>query len=79
MGSFNLDPLSLSNLESLVEIDDPETAEAARRWFEQRAAMARLVPREEALRKGFGGRLLDAIGSAVARFTERVARLLSGR
>lgn len=79
MGSFNLDPLSLSNLESMVEIDDRETAEAARRWFEQRAAMARRVPPEEALRLGLAGRLLDAIGSAVARFTERVGRMLSGR
>ena len=34
---------------------------------------------EEALRRGLAGRLLDALGSAVARFTEQVARLLSGR
>jgi cardiolipin synthase len=79
MGSFNLDPLSLANLESLVEIDDRETAGAARRWFEERAALARRVPPEEAARRGFGGRVLDAIGSAVARLAERVARLLSGR
>jgi len=79
MGSFNLDPLSLANLESLVEIDDTATAGAARRWFEERAVLARRVAPEEAARRGFGGRLLDAIGSAVARFTERVARLLSGR
>jgi cardiolipin synthase len=79
MGSFNLDPYSLANLESLVEIDDRETADAARRWFEGRAALARRVPPEEALRRGLAGRLLDAIGSVVARLTERVARILSGR
>ena len=79
MGSFNLDPYSLANLESLVEIDDRETAGAARRWFEERAELARRVPPEEALRRGLAGRLLDALGSAVARFTEQVARLLSGR
>jgi cardiolipin synthase A/B len=79
MGSFNLDPLSLANLESLVEIDDRETAGAARRWFEERAVLARRVPPEEAARRGFGGRVLDALGSAVARLAERVARLLSGR
>ncbi len=79
MGSFNLDPYSLANLESLVEIDDGETAGAARKWFEERAALARRVLPEEALRPGIAGRLLDVIGSAVARFTERVARILSGR
>ena len=80
MGSFNLDPFSLANLESLVEIDDPETAGAARRWFEERAALARLVPARRR-RRGGDSRAgsLDAIGSAVARLTERVARLLSGR
>jgi len=79
LGSFNLDPLSLANLESLVEIDAPETAAAARRWFEERAAQARLVPREEAERGGWTRRLADALGQTVARFSEWVARLLSGR
>jgi len=79
LGSFNLDPLSLANLESLVEIDDPETAAAARRWFEERAAQARLVPREEAERGGWARRLADALGRTVARIGEWVARRLSGR
>jgi cardiolipin synthase len=79
VGSFNLDPFSLANLESLVEIDEQVTAGAARRWFEERAAVARRVFPEEVAQRGFGGRILDAIGSAVARLTEKVARLLSGR
>jgi cardiolipin synthase len=79
LGSFNLDPFSLSNLETLVEIDDPVTAGAARRWFAERAGQARLVPPEEAARPGLAGRALDAFGRAVARTTERVARILSGR
>ncbi len=79
LGSFNLDPLSLSNLESLVEIDDPTTAVAARRWFEDRAALARRVTPEETAHRGLAGDLLDRIGSAVARVTEMVARLMSGR
>jgi hypothetical protein len=37
------------------------------------------VPPEEAARRGFGRSVLDAIGSVVARITERVARLISGR
>jgi hypothetical protein len=62
-----------------VEIDDRGTAEAARRLFEERAALARWVSPEESARVGLAGRLLDVIGSAVARFTEAVARILSGR
>ena len=79
LGSFNLDPLSLSNLESLVEVDDPATGEVARNWFEAHAAQARLVTAEEAGRSGPGARAMEALGEAVARVTERVARLLSGR
>jgi cardiolipin synthase len=79
LGSFNLDPFSLANLESLVEIDEPDTARAARRWFEERARLARRVSPEEAARGGWVGRIADALGQAVAGFTEWVARLLSGR
>jgi cardiolipin synthase len=79
LGSFNLDPLSLANLESLVEIDDPETAAAARRWFEERAALARRVTLEEAVGRGWTRRLVDSMGRAVAALTEWVARLMSGR
>jgi len=79
LGSFNLDPLSLANLESLVEIDDRATALDARRWFEDRAVLARRVAPEETAHRGLGGDLLDRIGSAVARFTEMVGRMMSGR
>jgi cardiolipin synthase len=78
VGSFNLDPLSLANLESLVEIDDPVTAAAARRWFEERAAQASEVD-AAALGEGVGRRLLDALGRAVARVARWVAGVLSGR
>jgi cardiolipin synthase len=78
LGSFNLDPYSLYNLETLVEVEDPVTGATARRWFEERAELARKVPPEELARTGFGARALDAVGGAVARFAERVARLLSG-
>jgi cardiolipin synthase A/B len=79
LGSFNLDPLSLSNLESLVEIDDPVTGAEARDWFVARAGQARRVTPEEAGRVGPGARALDALGDLVARVSEQVARLLSGR
>jgi len=79
LGSFNLDPYSLANLESMVEIDDVATAAAARRWIEERAVQARLVSREEALRGGWARRAADALGRAVARFTEWVGRRMSGR
>lgn len=79
LGSFNLDPLSLANLESLVEIRDRATATAVREWFASRAALARRVDPAEVQRAGPMGRLLDVVGEAVARFTERVARFVAGR
>lgn len=78
LGSFNLDPYSLYNLETLVEIDDPGTGSEARRWFEERAAQARRVEPDAIARPGLAGRALDAVGSVVARLVERVARLLDG-
>lgn len=41
VGSFNLDPLSLANLEVLVVADDPAVAAAGERWIDARIAVAR--------------------------------------
>jgi cardiolipin synthase len=45
IGSFNLDPLSMTMLESLVIIDDPAIARAGSAWIEQRFAAGRRVSR----------------------------------
>lgn len=36
VGSFNLDPLSLANLEALAEVEDPAAAAAGARWIRAR-------------------------------------------
>ena len=38
VGSFNLDPLSLSNLETLVEVEDPDVVPRAEEWIESHLA-----------------------------------------
>ncbi|MCM2332356.1 MAG: phospholipase D-like domain-containing protein [Anaeromyxobacteraceae bacterium] len=40
LGSFNLDPLSLANLEALAEAEDQEVSAAGERWIEARLAEA---------------------------------------
>jgi cardiolipin synthase len=44
LGSFNLDPFSLSDLETLVIIDNEQIAQLAERWIEQRLAKGQPLP-----------------------------------
>jgi cardiolipin synthase len=43
VGSFNLDPLSLANLETLAEVDDPEVAHKGEAWVARQVAKAQPV------------------------------------
>ena len=80
VGSFNLDPLSLSNLESLVEVEDAEVAGAVRRWIETSLGDARRVEMADlARRPRVAAWAADALGLAVARSAEWVGRLLGRR
>ena len=72
VGSFNLDPLSLINLESLVEADDPVAARQLESWIDSQLALAP----EVRLRKSRGlptwarailGRMLVALGFWIPR------------
>ncbi|MEN9798708.1 MAG: hypothetical protein RL653_2404 [Pseudomonadota bacterium] len=76
LGSFNLDPLSLVNLETLVEAEDAPLAEAVRAWIERHVAGAVAVTRQE--RAGLVHRLLGAVGLLVARLQQAAAHFLSG-
>jgi cardiolipin synthase len=79
-GSFNLEPLSLANLEALVEVDDPAVAREGSVWIERRLAEAGEVTQAELARRSPLERwLVDAGGLAVARAAQWVGRLLSGR
>jgi cardiolipin synthase len=79
VGSFNLDPLSLVNLETLVEVDDAGVAERATCWMERHLGGARAVRLEDCARSGPQRWLLDVVGLAVARVCERVATFIGSR
>jgi cardiolipin synthase len=80
VGSFNLDPFSLVNLETLVEVNDSELARAAKAWLEGLLQRARPVTLEEVERASPLQRwFLDALGLLVLRVAHRVARLLALR
>ncbi len=79
VGSFNLDPLSLVNLETLVEVEDADVAGQATRWVRRHLSGARPVGLEDCARSGPQRWLLDVVGLAVARFAERVASFIGSR
>ncbi len=81
LGSFNLDPLSLANLESLLEVHDPEVAREGAAWIERHLATARPVGAPEAAGPGRWRRAaLDALGAVAFRVARLTARVLaSGR
>jgi cardiolipin synthase len=79
VGSFNLDPLSLVNLETLVEVDDVGVAAQATRWMERHVGASRPVGLEDCARSGLQRWLLDVVGLAVARFSEHFASFIGSR
>lgn len=79
VGSFNLDPLSLVNLETLVEVEEPGVAEQAQRWLDKHLLGSRRVYLEDCARSGLQQWLLDIMGLAVARFAERFASFMGRR
>ncbi len=79
VGSFNLDPFSLANLEALAEVEDQAIAAEGERWIEARLAEAAPVPRGAIP----GSRLAewwdDLVGRAVTWLADRVGRFISRR
>jgi cardiolipin synthase A/B len=76
VGSFNLDPLSIANLEALVEVTDVTLARKGEAWIDARKAGAQ--PITEALASSVFQRWIgDPIGRIVVRFAEVLAQLLA--
>jgi cardiolipin synthase len=78
VGSFNLDPVSLANLEALVEVDDLQVVLLSEAWIESRFARSRAITSVETtlpLRPW----LLDPAGRVVARFAEAIGRIMASR
>jgi cardiolipin synthase len=77
VGSFNLDPFSLVNLEALVEVDDMKVVRQGEAWIQDHLARSRLMTPVEAssrLRRW----LLDPFGYLVARLADGVSRVIAG-
>jgi cardiolipin synthase len=75
VGSFNLDPLSMVNLEVLLELGQPEVVDDAVEWFE--AAFGKAVPIgpsdcERGGLRGFWDNLMGTLFVKVARLIRRL-------
>jgi cardiolipin synthase A/B len=78
VGSFNLDPFSLANLETLVEVDDTLVVEQGEAWIQDHLARARPitgVATSSRLRRW----LLDPLGRVVARGADAISRVIANR
>ncbi|MBI5534112.1 MAG: cardiolipin synthase B [Deltaproteobacteria bacterium] len=78
VGSFNLDPFSLANLEALVEVDDKPVVEQGEAWIQDHFTLSRTMTSVEA-----GSRLhrwlLDPLGRVIARLTDTLSRAMASR
>lgn len=78
VGSFNLDPFSLANLEALVEVDDTKVVLQGEAWIQDHLGRSRLMTAVEAsswLRRW----LLDPFGYLVARLVDALSRVIARR
>lgn len=78
VGSFNLDPFSLANLEALVEAVAPPVVKQAETWIHDHYACARPITILET-----GSRVqrwwLGPLGYAIARIADAIGRVIAGR
>jgi cardiolipin synthase A/B len=79
LGSFNLDPLSIVNMETLVEVDDRQAAGRLEAWIAARIAESRQVTAADTARSLLQRFLVDVVGAWAARLTAWVARVLIGQ
>ncbi len=79
IGSFNLDPLSLANLEALAEVEDRRAAAEGERWVRARIAESQRIPPGWAAEGGIAGWWRRLTGRAFAAVTGWLARLIARR
>jgi cardiolipin synthase len=78
VGSFNLDPLSLANLEAIAEVADPSTAAAGASWIRARFEEGVEITAEGLGRApAFERFLMDRVGWLFSRAIRRIGRRLS--
>ena len=75
IGSFNLDPFSLRNFETLVEVDDVSIASDTEGWIHQRISESREITLADCAVSGISGWLMlrmGMVGAVLARFFGRL-------
>lgn len=78
IGSFNLDPFSLANLEALVEVTDPCVVREGESWITAHVGRAREITTPEL--STLSQRLvLDPFGRLVARIADAISRTIAPR
>jgi cardiolipin synthase len=78
VGSFNLDPLSLANLETLVEVADTHLVEQAEAWIQDHFTRSRSMTSVEAS-SWLHRWLFDPLGHLVARLVDMVGVVIASR
>lgn len=79
LGSFNLDPISLANLEVLAEAEDQVLASEGARWIEARFAEAQPVASDPVVGSAIAEWWEEQVGRFAAALARWVGRLLSRR
>jgi cardiolipin synthase len=79
VGSFNLDPLSLTNMEALARVQDREFAAALEQWIASRLPGALRITMADVPRSGWRRWLLDVVGLWVRRGAFWLARWIARR
>jgi cardiolipin synthase len=78
VGSFNLDPLSLANLETLVEVADSHLVAQGEAWIQDHFVRSRPMTSVEAS-TWLHRWLLDPLGRLVARLVDMTAVVIASR
>lgn len=76
VGSFNLDPLSMVNLETLVDVEDEGVAAQATAWLDKQLKDARPITLADCSRTGLQAWVLDILGLTGARLAEFFAHFI---
>lgn len=78
VGSFNLDPFSLANLEVLVEVANTQVVHQGEAWIQDHFARSRSMTSVEASSR-LQIWLLDPLGRLVARLADTMSRVMASR
>jgi len=78
VGSYNLDPFSLANLEVLVEVAEARVVQQGEAWIQEHFAHSRSITSTEE-RTHWQRWLFDPLGHVVAQLADTMSRMIIGR